>query len=282
MEKVRWRGTPGVGDFMWALNSSHKYAYNTGERVNLEMHWEHDEDYLHHPQDPETIIQRMEWMHTKYHRQDDVKITHVYNSDLFESGAFNNNQNKDRYYFDSEAYKPTGSPDNNWVFKKKEFVPKTKKIVMWTPHYNKESPRSWKRFLTSDDWYDIIKLLSWKGWILQELTYRTPIKEAYKHIQECDFIVCYDGMWHYIARNFAKPMYIPSWEGVTSYNTPNTIQLENGYNQYPDFLTAQPYAQQEVKDFFGTGGEDFVPNLNRMKNKAHEHMKRIERFWNED
>ena len=77
-------------------------------------------------------------------------------------------------------------------------------------------------------------------------------------------------------------MYIPSWEGVTSYNTPNAIKLENGYNQYPDFVTAQPFAQQEVKDFFGTGGEDFVPNLDRMKQKAHKHMKRIERFWNED
>ena len=30
------------------------------------MHWEHDEDFLYHPDDPETIIDRMNFIHPKY------------------------------------------------------------------------------------------------------------------------------------------------------------------------------------------------------------------------
>jgi hypothetical protein len=279
LETVKWRGTPGVGDFMMALNVCHNYAFVNKKKIVLEMHWEHDENYLHHPKDPETIIQRMEWIHTKYHRQDDVTITHVYNSDLFESGAFNNRQDKDRFYFDSGAYSGD-TPPSDWIFKKEELVPKKKKIVIWTPTYNKEPPRSWKRFLTNDDWYGIIKLLSWEGWILVELNYRTPIKEAYKQIQECDFVVCYDGMWHYISRNFSKPMFIPSWEGITRYHTPQAVKRPNiNIKNFPDFTEAQKVGRQEVKDFFKTGGEDFTPSMNEMKSKANRYLKRISEYY---
>ena len=41
-ELVTWRGTPGVGDFMWALNACHRYAADHDIiKVNLEIHWEH-------------------------------------------------------------------------------------------------------------------------------------------------------------------------------------------------------------------------------------------------
>ena len=280
-ELVKWRGTPGVGDFMMALNVCHNYAFVNKKKVSLEMHWRHDETYLHHPRDPETIIERMEWIHSKYHRQDDVEVSHVYNSNLFQ---FNHEAEKDRYYFESNAYKPTGGPPNNWIFKPEEFVSKTKKIVMWTPTYNKEPPRNWKRFLTNDDWYDIIKILRWEGWILQELTYRTPIAEAYRHIQESDFIVCYDGMWHYIARNFGKPMFIPSWEGVTKYHTPHAVTRPNiNIKDYNDNLElAQRIGRQEVKDFFSDGGNNFVPNMNKMKNKAKSYLEMLKSKYHED
>ena len=260
MEKVRWRGTWGVGDFMNALNTCHNYCFDNNTKVNLEMHWEHDEDYLHHPEDPETIIERMAWIHNQYHRQEDVTVTHVYNSDLFPKGNVNPEKNKDRFYFDSNAFKPTSAPPNDWIFKPESFIPKRKKIVIWTPHYNSEPPRKWKRFLTIDDWSDIISLLRWKGWILVELTYRTPIKDAFKQIQECDFIFCYDGMWHYIARNFGKPMFIPSWEGVTDYNTPQAVRKPS---------------RHQTLDFIADGAEEFKPNLTEMKDKAKDYIEML-------
>jgi|TARA_B110000908_G_C10210727_1_gene430082 hypothetical protein len=265
MEKVRWRGTWGVGDFMHSLNVCHNYCFYNNTKVNLEMHWQHDEDYRHHPDDPETIIERMSWIHDQYYRQDDVVVTHVFNSDLFQSGNTNPDKQKDRFYFDSNAYDPSSAPPNDWVFKPEVYLPKKKKIVIWTPHYNSEPPRKWKRFLTKDDWAGIIKLLRWKGWILVELTYRTPVRDAFKQIQEADFIFCYDGMWHYIARNFSKAMFIPSWEGITKYNTPMAMTRPN---------------KEGVLDFIQDGGEGFEPNLTRMKDKSNDYIRMMqERYY---
>ena len=67
-EKVSWRGTPGVGDFMWALNSCYAYAIRDNVYVDLEMHWEHGEDYYHHFEDPETIIERMEYIPNRFNK----------------------------------------------------------------------------------------------------------------------------------------------------------------------------------------------------------------------
>ena len=80
-ELVTWRGTPGVGDFMWALNSVHLHSWRTKTPIDLEMHWSHGEHHLHHFEDPETIIERMQYMHIFYDRKEDVKISHVINTD---------------------------------------------------------------------------------------------------------------------------------------------------------------------------------------------------------
>ena len=266
MEKVRWRGTWGVGDAMLALNVCHRYCYDNNTKVNLEMHWEHGEDYLHSPEDPETIIERMEWIHTQYHRQDDVTLTHVYNSDLFDKGNVNPQKAKDRFYFDSNAYKPTGAPRNDWVFKKNLYRnhEKNKRIVLWTPHYNTEQPRLWKRFLTKDDWSVIISLLRREGWILTELTYRTPIRDAFNQIQRADYVVCYDGMWHYMAKNFSTPIFVPSWEGITSYACPQVACRPN---------------RKHVLEFFETF---FDEGRHHMDKKADKYLRRLGKLYEEN
>jgi hypothetical protein len=283
MEKVRWRGTWGIGDSMNALNVCHNYAWSKGIKVNLEMHWSHDENHLETPKDPETIVQRTDWIHTQYHRQDDVVLTHVFNSDLFPKGNMNSDSNKIRQIFDSGHKEPF---DNDWIFKPESFTKKKKKIVIWTHTYNTKKPRTWKRFLTNDDWYDIIKLLSWEGWDTVELTYRTPIRDAFKQISEADFVVCYDGMWHYIARNFGKPMFIPSWEGVTHYNTPNAVRRPIQLNveewppeKVPELITK---ARKEVMDWFGSDGKEFELSMNEMKIRSKKYLNRIKKKYHED
>jgi hypothetical protein len=268
MINVKWRGTYGVGDFMMALNICHLYAYEHKTRIHLEMHWDHDEDYLHHPNDPETIWERMDWIHDKYHRQSDVEVEHVFDSplfpDTFPSGHMNPDKNKTRWIWENGyGSEPNALLRADWVFNKDEFVPKKNKIICWTPHYNAEPPRKWKRFLDADDWSDIISKLQWNGWEFVELTYRTPVEEAYKHIQECDFIVCYDGMWHFIARNFSKPLFIPSWEGITKWNTPQAATRHN---------------RDRVMEFFADGNEDFLPSLQEMKWKADRYKEFISNY----
>ena len=263
MELVRWRGTWGVGDFMLALNVCHNYCYKNNLKVNLEMHWETEEGHLETPEDPETIVERMEWIHTKFYRQEDVTITHVYNSDVFVSGNVNPDKNKDRFYFDSGAFSDNPAPQKDWVFKKDLYkVNKgSKRIVIWTPAYNSEAPRKWKRFLTKDDWSSIISLLRREGWILYELTYRTPIKEAFKHIQEAEYIFCYDGMWHYLAGNFATPIFIPSWEGITGYHCPHVVCRPNRRN---------------VMEFVGKFTEEYH---NHMRNKADKYLRILGEYF---
>ncbi len=245
MEKVTWRGTPGVGDFMWALNCVHLHAYQTNTKVNLEMHWEHSEDYLHHFEDPETIIERMQYIHNFYHRQDDVKITHVFNSNgRYADWSFQddivkeddgrkriqaNSRTKNRFEFESGRYSDTpgeDAPENDWLFRKGAFQEIDKnKVVIWRPTFNAEIPRTWKRLLTDRQWDDIIKKLRRQGLNITELTYRTPVREAMYHIATCRLVFCYDGMWHYIAKNFAKPLAVISSEQVTKYHTPHAVRI---------------------------------------------------------
>lgn len=243
MELITWRGTPGVGDFMWALNSAHNYAYRTKQKVNLEFQWEHEEDYLHHFEDPETIIERLNYIHNFYHRKDDVEVTHVFNAwgryrdwkysdDLImtEEGRLRQVARKgpkNRFWFESGAYSDEiggKAPTPDWIFREDAFRPIENKAVIWTPKFNAEVPRTWKNFLTESEWDDIISSTRRAGFNVIELNYRTPIAEAMYHISTCRQVICYDGMWHYLARNFMRPTVVISSEGVTRYHTPHCIR----------------------------------------------------------
>ena len=142
-ELVTWRGTPGVGDFMWALNSCHKYAADHNvSKINLELHWEHGEHHNHHFEDPETIIERCNYIHNFYHQQERVEIHHIFNADgrykhwkfdddvvLETNGdrriaAIDNRGFKARFFFESGYYDDMlGShlPDNDWIFRQDAF-----------------------------------------------------------------------------------------------------------------------------------------------------------------
>lgn len=229
IEKIKWRGTWGVGDALMALNVAHNYAWKKKKKVNLEMHWAHSIDHLESEEDTETIIERMDWLHDQYYRKEDVYLTHIYHSTVFDTDNMSDKAGKTRFMFGSGAMRGTIFPEADWPFKKELYRNhiKTKRITIWTPTYNTQPPRYWKRFLTSDDWYDIIKLLKEDGWIVEELNYRTPVKEAFNTIRKSDYVVCYDGMWHYIARNLGIPTFIPSWEPVTPYHVPQVVSKTN-------------------------------------------------------
>lgn len=232
---IQWRGTPGVGDAMQALNVAHRWSYGEKRKVVLEMHWEHGPNFRYHPDDPETIIKRMNWIHTKYHQKERVQLTHCYNSDMFRYKFWDTKKVRvnfvDRDIVDEdERTGKTGAWYNaNWLFKRSEFVAaKPKKIVIFNSRKNAEPPRRWKRFVEEEDWLELIRKMKddWKYTVV-ELNYRHKIEVAYKQIQSADAVICYDGMWHWIARNLCKPMIIPSYEGITSYATPNAIKAKD-------------------------------------------------------
>lgn len=247
-ELITWRGTPGVGDFMWALNSCHKYAADHNlDKVNLEMHWEHGPDYYHHFEDPETIIERMNYIHNFYHQQERVQIHHIFNSqgrytdwkyddDVVEEDDGERrvaaiNRNKNRFWFQSGKFtdeKGGLPPEPEWIFRKDAFQKTvSNRLVFWRPTWNAEKPRTWKREFTNDNWNVALDILRSYGFECHELSYRTPVSEAMYLISTARLVVCYDGIWHYVAKNFARPLAVVSDEGVTKYHTPHALRLRS-------------------------------------------------------
>jgi len=245
-ELVTWRGTPGVGDFMWTLNSCHKYVADYElEKINLEMHWEHGEDFLHHFEDPETIIERMNYIHNFYAQKERVHVHHIFNADgryadwRYEDDVVHEDngdrrvaaiaRDKNRFWFQSGAYsdKPGETiPENDWIFRKDSFQERVdNRIVFWRPLHNAEKPRTWKRQFTNDNWEAMLSMLRAQGFECIELSYRTPVSEVMYLISTARLVICYDGIWHYVAKNFATPMAVISDEGVTKYHTPNALRL---------------------------------------------------------
>ena len=247
-ELVTWRGTPGVGDFMWALNSCHKYAADHNiSKINLELHWEHGEHHNHHFEDPETIIERCNYIHNFYHQQERVEIHHIFNADgrykhwkfdddvvLETNGdrriaAIDNHGFKARFFFESGHYDDTpgsDAPDNDWIFREDAFQDyNPNRIVFWRPTWNAERPRTWKRIFDDSDWDHLIAHFRTLGFDMHELSYRTPVSEAMHLIATSRMVICYDGIWHYVAKNFARPLAVISGEGVTKYHTSNALRL---------------------------------------------------------
>ena len=283
-ELVTWRGTPGVGDFMWALNSCHRYAADHNVRkINLELHWEHGEDYLHHFEDPETIIERCNYIHNFYHQQDRVEIHHIFNADgryrdwkyaddvVNENGvnrvkAVNAHGQKNRFWFQSGYYNDEqGSPvpNNDWIFRPDAFQEyNPNRIVFWRPTWNAEKPRTWKRLFDNNDWEQLLIHFKAMGFELHELSYRTPASEAMYLISTARMVVCYDGIWHYVAKNFARPLAVISGEGVTKYHTPNALRL-NPETHYDDRNVW--WWLEHTSDLLGHTKNKAVDYENRMK-----------------
>jgi hypothetical protein len=290
-ELVTWRGTPGVGDFMWALNSCHKYAADHNIRkINLELHWEHGEDYYHHFEDPETIIERCNYIHNFYHQQERVEVHHIFNAHgRYRDWKFDDDvvlettgerriaaihKHKARFYFQSGFYDDTpGSdiPDNDWIFRQdafKDYDPN--RIVFWRPTWNAEKPRTWKRIFENDDWDKLIAHFESKGFNMHELSYRTPVSEAMHLISTSRMVICYDGIWHYVAKNFARPLAVISGEGVTKYHTSNALRMNPDRSKVTDGIDAWWWIDH-IEDL-----------LRQTKRKSVEYEERMKTYYGND
>ena len=223
-DTIDWKGTIGVGDFQMGLNACHMTAHLLGRPVTMNVHWAHDEDYLFHCEDPETIIERFDYLHSRYHRQEEVIVNHIFNSD--DKDVF-----KYRWRGLDRVGRPRGTPIvglNSWSFRPDTYRPvDNNKVVIWRPFANATPAPRWKKTFTEHDWYKIVEwyLKSKHKYNVVELDYRTTVREAFYHLSECRFFVCYDGMWHYVARNFCKPGVAVGDSGIIRYHDPQCVQF---------------------------------------------------------
>lgn len=238
MDRVlNWGTTPGMGDSMMGLNCAYRWSAENKRDLTLNLHWFHGKDHLHHFEEEETIIERTNYIKNLYLKSN-VKINHIINS-------------KEYRYANAEGrfdwFNPRNGRDtNNWMFDPSTFLKSQEdKVVLWRPTFNAEVPRVWKRIITNSQWDFIIYNLKSMGYNVVELTYRSPIREATYHINTCNFIVCYDGMWHYIARNFFKPMIISSHDNITRYHTRHALPYAE--NKFVDYVT-NIHTKMEIKN----------------------------------
>jgi hypothetical protein len=225
VKELNWGTTPGMGDIMMALNCAYRWAAENKQHLELNLHWFHDDKHLHHFEEEETIIERTDYIRQLY-LESNVTVNHIFNSDRKDLAL-----SETRY----DWFQPRSGRDaNNWMFRPNVFLPTDEnKVVLWRPTFNAEIPRYWKRTITKTEWDFIIYNLQNMGYNVVELCYRTPIREATYHINTCNFIVCYDGMWHYIAQNFFKPMIIASHDPITRYHTRQAVPYaKNKFTKY--------------------------------------------------
>lgn len=213
---LNWGMSPGMGDVMNALNCAYRWAEEFDSSLLLNLHWPHDKDHKHHPEDPETIIERTDYI-KDFYIPSNVEVNHI--------TPGNPKYQLKEYRFD--WFKPRKHRHvNSWGFKPETYLPtQENKIVIWRPIFNAETPRFWKRSIPNSEWELLINYFKTIGYEIVELCYRTPISEVTYHINTCDFIICYDGMWHYIAKNFYKPMFIASIDKITKYHTRHARKL---------------------------------------------------------
>ena len=222
---IDWKGTIGVGDILFGLNTAYMATHIARKKRDIEyttlnVYWEHAKDYLHHFEDPETIIERADYLQMFYHDKESVKMNHIFNSTDEEIKML-------RYRGIQRYHNPSSVLDGipSWIFRRDSWCdnPVENKVVFWRPLFNANIPRGWKRIFTNKHWEQIIGILERRGFSLVELSYRTPVHEAFYHINTSRFCIFYDGMWQYIARNICKPVISLGDSNILSVHSPQGV-----------------------------------------------------------
>jgi hypothetical protein len=232
VDEIQCKGTPGVGDFMFALNVAHTHAYYLQKKVKLTFNWYWNVREKYHFEDPELTIERLDYIHKYYKDKDSVEIEHVYDSENWKVYHGFYSQPTDKVM--RAGYIARMGMSNWWEFDPKHILPNaTNKVVFWRDTFNADVVRKWKRLIDHYGWDKMMDNFYNNGYDPVELTYRTPVREAMYHINTAQFIVCYDGLWHYMAKNFHKPLIVLSRSAITRLHTPEALTIdEKDYSHY--------------------------------------------------
>jgi len=82
-------------------------------------------------------------------------------------------------------------------------------VVHWSSRHNLEFP-GYSKDPLYDQWDTVVDYLKGMGYNVQEITYRTPIKEAMDLMARCSFGIGYEGMIHQLFKVLWKPTIVAS------------------------------------------------------------------------
>jgi hypothetical protein len=83
-------------------------------------------------------------------------------------------------------------------------------------------------------------------------------------------VICYDGIWHYVAKNFARPLAVISGEGVTKYHTSNALRMNPDRSKVTDGIDAWWWIDH-IEDL-----------LRQTKRKSVEYEERMKTYYGND
>jgi len=209
---IEWEGTFGYGDASRAINHAMFRKHIMMEPIEgISFVWWADRVYgnphiKYHPDDPESIMERVEFICNYFDTAHEFEITHQYKPPW-----------KGRLH-----HRPRESPayECAWWATQNPFIksspPKYKKIVIWTPANNVDDldsdyKTSHKDPLSLDDWdnlYSVINILYEPIYEVVYVSYRDPIGVLFDHINTADICIGYEGIGNLIARAMWKPMIV--------------------------------------------------------------------------
>lgn len=159
--------------------------------VDLTFHWDHDINHKETSRDPETIIERMYRVLDILRPLNGVSIGHKLNSDL-----------DCRFINNLEEFNPL-----HGLWHTTLQMESTNKVVLWTSRHNTAFP-GLSKDPAVDDWDTIVSWIEGKGYIVNEITYRTPVADVIESIRTCSFGIGYDGLIHQLFKFFWKPLIV--------------------------------------------------------------------------
>tara|TARA_R110002153_G_scaffold220430_2_gene372896 strand:+ start:947 stop:1768 length:822 start_codon:yes stop_codon:yes gene_type:complete len=257
MKLLMAKAGEGAGDMVLTLNIAHTHARYFNTDVELEYHWRQKEDYKVMPQDPETVVERMDDMNSRMANPDRVEVIHLFDSDIFytqgnpsmwegtkealrERALFE----PKRWFPNVHSYMPEGLNHARYLWSEKPTTTKT--IVTWDSSENVNVLRNTKK--TRNDWgymRDYIQDRFPEHKIIS-LSYRDSFDTAYNAIRDCEFCFGYDGMWHLVAENFGKLLVVISeYESRWSATPDASMHTSKKILPYIDLLSDTQFLRSE-------------------------------------
>jgi len=197
------------------------------KKVTINYYWPNESDWTFHYEDPQTIISQQDYLLSRMHNYgyNPVEINNHFNCQDWT--PIPNKQLHSNIEGD-EGYKVLHSI-NTWLFRE-EFlnVPVHENlVVVWRTKFIDSKYPSFKDSYDSAYWDLIIPILKTLGYNVLEITHRTPISEVFYLISRCKFIVAYNGMYHYIAKNLIKPMVVMGDSSIIRTHNPQATHFYN-------------------------------------------------------
>lgn len=188
---IHWRGNIGYGDFAAGLGYAHNCSIRYQRPVEFNIHWDHSYDYLYHPDDSETIVDRCNIYKDRMVCSPEVSLIHHYNS-----------KPNFRFYNHLDEFNQV-----HGLGYLKANKPTTDKVVVWTSRHNL-IPVSKDKDPALHYWDEIIKVVEDHGYKPVEVTYRDPMDYVMDLIEECSFGIGYDGLAHQLYKKAWKPVIV--------------------------------------------------------------------------